>query len=86
MDSWLDELLSGHQELDIQQIGWIEQLIQYSVFEEWKKCELESEMDDLNPNNYPEYAFYLMSNQIDRTDHGLNYNQDDIQKKLAQLK
>ncbi len=83
---WLDELLSEKHELELNQIAWIEQLIRMSVYEEWKKCDLEAKVDTLTPEEYHQLTSDLKNNQIDPIDHGLNYNQGDIQKKLAQLK
>jgi hypothetical protein len=85
-NAWLDELLSEEPEISLSYFVWIGELINRSVLTEDHKLALEAEMGVCNMQRLQEMASYLSKNQIDRIENGLNYNQTDIKKKLAQLR
>ncbi len=85
-NQWLDELLSEEPEISTSHFIWIGELINRSVLTEDYKVALEAEMEYCTRQRLNEMAYYLLDNQPDRIENGLNYNQTDIKKKLAQLK
>ena len=84
--AWLDELLSEEPEVNFLRLIWMEELISRSILEERYKQELEATIEFYTDGEMNKLAFYLMNNLPCPIDNGLNYNQTDIQKKLAQLK
>ena len=85
-NAWLDELLSEEPEVNFLRLIWMEELISRSILEERQKQELEATLEFYTEGEMNTLAFYLMNNLPCPIDNGLNYNQTDIQKKLAQLK
>lgn len=83
--AWLDDLLSEDPEVSVLRLIWIDELINRCVLEERLKQDLEARIEYYSPKELNELAFYLMNNMPCPIDNGLNYNQGDILKKLAQL-
>ena len=82
---WLDDLLEEDPKVSFLRLIWMDELIRRSVLEERYKCDLEARIENYTEQELNELAFYLMNNMPCPIDNGLNYNQGDILKKLAQL-
>jgi len=79
---WLDNFLAPDPNNSLYRLIWMDEMIGRSILEEMYKQELEASIETYSEKELNELASYLKNNMPCPIDHGLNYNQTAIRKKL----